>query len=108
METPRAHAVTNNISIMPGQAEHVHASRIAAGDLVPVCWHCVHPPPEGGALEGIPNAGVYYTNDEASIGQFCSYACMLAYTLERPCVPLPPSLRQPPPAHARGCPRVAS
>lgn len=48
-----------------------------------LCRHCVDPPEPGGQLRGIPHTGPYQprVGQEA---QFCSTACMLAFTLERP------------------------
>jgi hypothetical protein len=48
-----------------------------------LCRHCNHPPPEGDELREIPATGPYQAR-AGSEATFCSTACMMAFTLERP------------------------
>jgi hypothetical protein len=56
-------------------------ARIDAGEIRMLCMHCAHPPPDGGALRGIPEVGPY-KGGARTTGQFCSFECMLGHTLE--------------------------
>lgn len=81
--SPCTTAVNHDTGLCRSTATAAQRRAIERGELVLVCQHCVHPPPPGGTLCGIPQVGPYHAPQGKS-GQFCSFSCMIAFTLERP------------------------
>jgi len=81
--SPCTTAVTHDVGMCRSTPSDAQLQAIERGEVVLLCRHCVHPPPPGVQLRGIPHAGPYHARD-GETGQFCSLNCMVAYTLERP------------------------
>ena len=81
--SPCTTAVTHDVGMCRSTPSDAQLQAIERGEVVLLCRHCVHPPPPGAQLRGIPHAGPYHARD-GETGQFCSLSCMVAYTLEHP------------------------
>jgi hypothetical protein len=83
LPSPCTTAINHDTGLCRSTPSDEQQRAIESGELVLLCQHCVHPPPAGGGLRGIPQVGPYHAVQGES-GQFCSLNCMVAWTLERP------------------------
>lgn len=83
LPSPCTTAINHDTGLCRSTPTDEQRRAIENGELMLLCQHCVHPPPAGGGLRGIPEVGPYHAAQGES-GQFCSLHCMIAWTLERP------------------------